>query len=136
VIFVALFMGAGCFYIVFQAVLIIVSLFKISTGTVGGWAVTARKAPQQQQAKSKQLQGTPVDEEAPAEACKGNNGDFDNGQDESTSEGSTASCIEDPSEPDQVFWTQSGSDVAAVLQTTAPSASSTPSSKRSGERRE
>jgi len=44
VAFVALFMGAGFFYIVIQAVLIVVSLFKISTGTVGGWVVTARKA--------------------------------------------------------------------------------------------
>jgi len=39
-----MFMGAGFLYIVFQAILIVVSLYKISTGTVGGWVVTARKA--------------------------------------------------------------------------------------------
>jgi cellulose synthase/poly-beta-1,6-N-acetylglucosamine synthase-like glycosyltransferase len=44
VLFVALFMFAGCLYIIFQASLIVVSLFKIGTGTVGGWVVTARKA--------------------------------------------------------------------------------------------
>jgi len=42
VIFVGFFMFAGCAYILFQALLIIVSLFKITTGRVGGWAVTAR----------------------------------------------------------------------------------------------
>jgi len=135
VIFVALFMGAGCFYIVFQAVLIIVSLFKISTGTVGGWAVTARKA-QQQKAGPEQMQEAPVDEEAPAAASKDSNGVFGNGQDENTSEGSTAPCTEEPSEPDQVFWTHGSSDITAALQTKVPSPSSTPSSKRSGERRE
>jgi cellulose synthase/poly-beta-1,6-N-acetylglucosamine synthase-like glycosyltransferase len=44
VIFVCFFMGVGAFYIIFQAYLIIVSLFRIGTGTVGGWVVTARKA--------------------------------------------------------------------------------------------
>jgi len=44
VIFVAIFMAAGFFYILIQAMLITVSLFKISTGTVGGWVVTARSA--------------------------------------------------------------------------------------------
>jgi len=44
VIFVALFMGVGFLYLIFQALLITVSLFKISTGRVGGWVVTARKA--------------------------------------------------------------------------------------------
>merc|ERR1711988_208500 len=42
VFFVAIFMAAGCFYILFQAGLIVVSLFKIATGRVGGWVVTAR----------------------------------------------------------------------------------------------
>jgi cellulose synthase/poly-beta-1,6-N-acetylglucosamine synthase-like glycosyltransferase len=42
VLFVAIFMGAGFFYVLFQALLIAVSLFRISTGTVGGWTVTAR----------------------------------------------------------------------------------------------
>jgi cellulose synthase/poly-beta-1,6-N-acetylglucosamine synthase-like glycosyltransferase len=42
VFFVGVFMFAGCAYILFQALLIIVSLFKIGTGRVGGWAITAR----------------------------------------------------------------------------------------------
>jgi len=40
--FVTLFMVAGCVYIVLQTLLVVVSLFKISTGRVGGWVVTAR----------------------------------------------------------------------------------------------
>lgn len=52
VIFVALFMAAGFFYILFQAVLIAVSLFKISTGTVGGWVVTARNVQKPVQQKT------------------------------------------------------------------------------------
>jgi cellulose synthase/poly-beta-1,6-N-acetylglucosamine synthase-like glycosyltransferase len=43
VTFVALFMGFGWLYIVFQASLIMVSFVRIGTGTVGGWIVTARK---------------------------------------------------------------------------------------------
>merc|ERR1712146_63593 len=42
VFFVGLFMFCGCAYILFQALLIIVSLFKIGTGRVGGWAITVR----------------------------------------------------------------------------------------------
>jgi cellulose synthase/poly-beta-1,6-N-acetylglucosamine synthase-like glycosyltransferase len=62
VIFVALFMGVGCLYIVFQACLICVSLFRIGTGTVGGWVVTARKT----QKPKEQVKET-VDEEQPQE---------------------------------------------------------------------
>jgi len=56
VIFVAIFMAAGFFYILFQAVLITVSLFKISTGTVGGWVVTARNVQKPVQQKSEATQ--------------------------------------------------------------------------------
>jgi cellulose synthase/poly-beta-1,6-N-acetylglucosamine synthase-like glycosyltransferase len=62
VLFVGLFMGVGFFYIVFQAGLIIVSLFKIGTGTVGGWVVTARKAHTPVSKAEKSASG---DEEAP-----------------------------------------------------------------------
>jgi hypothetical protein len=42
VFFVTLFMLAAFVYVLFQALLIAVSMYKICTGTVGGWAVTAR----------------------------------------------------------------------------------------------
>jgi cellulose synthase/poly-beta-1,6-N-acetylglucosamine synthase-like glycosyltransferase len=61
VFFVALFMVAGAFYVVFQTCLIIVSLFKIRTGTVGGWVVTARNS----QKQKAQARDAVVDEEAP-----------------------------------------------------------------------
>lgn len=64
VLFVAIFMGAGFFYIIFQALLIIISMFKISTGTVGGWVVTARKA---QNGAPKTLTTVAGDEEAPCQ---------------------------------------------------------------------
>jgi len=81
VIFVALFVGFGWAYICTQALLIVVSMFKIGTGTVGGWVVTARKA----QKPCPQTQAsTTVDEEAPVSSVK-------NGGDESTCEGSMGS---------------------------------------------
>jgi len=61
VLFVALFMFLGCLYIIFQATLICFSMFKIYTGTVGGWVVTARNVQ-----KPTELKCAAVDEEAPA----------------------------------------------------------------------
>merc|ERR1712080_755929 len=65
--FVTFFMFAGCVYIVFQALLIVVSMFKICTGRVGGWVVTARKAPMPMT-----LTQTASDEGATASSCKDN----------------------------------------------------------------
>jgi len=96
VIFVALFMGAGCFYIVFQALLIAVSLFRISTGTVGGWVVTARKT--QKNAAQIQIPAS-TDEEAQVDADKNTDHESGNGQDESTCDGSSAWDSEVISEP-------------------------------------
>merc|ERR1712061_594693 len=62
VLFVARFMSAGFCYMIIQALMIILSLFKIATGTVGGWVVTARKAPD---ASAKMQKQVVEDEEAP-----------------------------------------------------------------------
>jgi len=106
VIFVALFMGFGWAYVCIQALLIIVSLLKIGTGTVGGWAVTARKAqkpPTQAEAPSA------VDEEAPAPCAQKGESDFDTVRDESTSEGSMGTSSEEYSGSDEIFWEKGGS---------------------------
>lgn len=65
VIFVVLFMTVGCLYMIFQALLICISLFRIGTGTVGGWAITARKA-QKPVTLVETKMPTDGDEEAPA----------------------------------------------------------------------
>jgi cellulose synthase/poly-beta-1,6-N-acetylglucosamine synthase-like glycosyltransferase len=101
VIFVGIFMGAGFVYIIFQAILITMSLFKIGTGTVGGWVVTARKA----QNPSAQKEEAARDEEAATPPRKRSDSGFGNGQDESTSEGSSGTISEELSEPEQTAGT-------------------------------
>jgi cellulose synthase/poly-beta-1,6-N-acetylglucosamine synthase-like glycosyltransferase len=64
VIFVFIFMFGICLYVIFQLVLILVSLFKIATGTVGGWAVTVRSV----QKSSTQAQQSSSKVESPAVA--------------------------------------------------------------------
>jgi len=103
VIFVAAFMGLGWLYIIFQAVLIIMSLFKIATGTVGGWVVTARKAQNSTLPKAEEI-STGGDEEAPR---KRSDSGIITVHDESTCEGSDRQISEEASEPDQTGITQS-----------------------------
>jgi cellulose synthase/poly-beta-1,6-N-acetylglucosamine synthase-like glycosyltransferase len=99
VIFVAIFMAAGFFYIIIQALLITVSMFKINSGTVGGWVVTARS---KQQPALQMKASAGGDEEAPELVGKINDDGLGSCQEESTSEGSTCKTEDDLSEPDHI----------------------------------
>merc|ERR1712228_785094 len=74
VFFVGFFMFAGAAYILFQAFLIIVSLFKIATGRVGGWAVTARgkQDPKPVRKSTKEEDAVSVKAASDAAECDGN----------------------------------------------------------------
>lgn len=63
--FVMFFMWAGCVYVLFQFLLIQVSLFRIFTGRVGGWVVTKRAG--KTSAEAEGISNTPEDyDDAPS----------------------------------------------------------------------
>jgi cellulose synthase/poly-beta-1,6-N-acetylglucosamine synthase-like glycosyltransferase len=98
-LFVALFMGAGVLYIAFQGCLIVVSLFKIGTGTVGGWTVTARRD-QKPKVQTEPKIMNEVDEETPKMA--------------------KVVCQESPIENDLVVNDSKAQDTTVSYQETAP----------------
>lgn len=67
VIFVVIFLLLGPLYVIFQALLIVTSMFKIATGTVGGWYVTTRsKATDTQPEKHFEIAGDVESQVIPA----------------------------------------------------------------------